>query len=100
MSNKKTINVDTVLSLTIDTIKIVQKLCRDYNGKYKKLVVIAIIRKLIEEHDYPSNDIRTKILEYVDLSLPNFIDISISLAKGSIDIGKKLSTFDKISCCC
>ena len=102
VEKKRDITVEVVLSLTLDTIKITQELCKDYEGKYKKLIVIAIIRKLIKEHDYQDEDIRAKILSYVDDSLPNFIDISISLAKGAIDLGKNLSITKKLAkgkCC-
>ena len=102
IQDKNEITVDSILSLTLDTIKITQKICKDYEGKYKKKVVIAIIRKIISQHKNSDDSNKKKLLEYVDISLPHMIDISISIAKGTIDLGKETSLFKNISkskCC-
>jgi len=102
IQDKNEITVDSILSLTLDTIKITQKICKDYEGKYKKKVVIAIIRKIISQHKNSDDSNKKKLLEYVDISLPHMIDISISIAKGTIDLGKETSVFKNISkskCC-
>ena len=84
-----TIDTENILDLTLKIITLVQKISKD-NGEYKKNLVISLIKKLVREITYETEEIRQTIIEFIDKTLPHFIDISISLAKGDIDIGKKL----------
>lgn len=88
------IDTENILDLTLKVITLVQKISQD-KGDYKKNIVISLIKKLVREIKYETEEIRNSVLVFIDKTLPHFIDISISLAKGDIDIGKKLKTIGK-----
>ena len=94
ITEKDTIDTENILDLTVKVITLVQKISND-KGDYKKNLVICLIKKLVREIEYETEEIRKKVLEFIDKTLPHFIDISISLAKGDINIGKKLKTIEK-----
>ena len=98
IENKSDIPLEKLMDLTIKTIKIVQQYSNS-SGYEKKKIVIGIIKYIVIEH-YKNSlnmDIINEKLHLIDLTLPYFIDISISIAKGNTDIGKHIM---QIKNCC
>ena len=60
-------------------------------------MVIDLIKRLVTEIDYPDMVPRHTVLAFIDSTLPDFIDVTISIAIGELDIGKKIKRVKK--CC-
>ena len=83
------IDKDNILDFTLNIIAFVEKIVSN-KGNYKKNLVIQLITKLVDELNYPDLETKNNVKDFIDKYLPHFIDISISLARGEIDLGKKL----------
>ena len=87
--------MSTVSNLILRLIPLVQSVTvvnpvtgGNSRSHYKKLLAIALLRKLVQEYNYDSEDTRRTVLYFVDTTASTLIDSAIGLAKQSIDIGK------------
>ena len=88
-------NSNNILAFTIRVMTLVQTMSTD-KGLYKKRLTIDLIKRLVTEINYPSELVRKTTLDFIDSSLESFIDVSVGLAIGEIDIGKEIK---KIKSC-
>lgn len=82
------IGLDTIDDIVVNSIRIVQRIVTDRNqGAYKKDLVIAVLRHLVDKSDLPrtSKNILYEVIEY---TIPYTIDFLIGVAKGEIDLYK------------
>lgn len=89
------LTMSTVSNLILRLIPLVQSVTvvnpvtgGNSRSHYKKLLAIALLRKLVQEYNYDSEDTRRTVLYFVDTTASTLIDSAIGLAKQSIDIGK------------
>ena len=83
-----------MIPFTVRIISLVQDISKQ-KGAYKKTLVIDLIKKLVAEIDYPEGISKHNVLAFVDATLPEFIDVTISVALGEIDLGKKIKRVKK-----
>ena len=85
------VNATSVMDFCITLIQAVQRLVAEgEKGMYKKSLVLTTIELSIKEvpEDKLGESERKLILNILRSTLPNFIDISIKVAKGELDLGK------------
>lgn len=95
------VNATSVMDFCITLIQAVQRLVAEgEKGMYKKSLVLTTIELSIKEvpEDKLGESERKLILNILRSTLPNFIDISIKVAKGELDLGKDLGKI--IAGCC
>ena len=85
IENNSEINLNNISDFTIHLMKLVQDIVKNKNeGGYKKDLVLKVLRKFMDEIEW-ENDKAEFLFEMV---IPNLIDQIISVAKGSINLGK------------
>ena len=85
IENNSEINLDNISDFTIHLMKLVQDIVKNKNeGDYKKDLVLKVLRKFMDEIEW-ENDKAEFLFEMV---IPNLIDQIISVANGSINLGK------------
>lgn len=96
----ETLDTKNILDFTVKVIKLIQKLEKQKNkGAYKKQLVIDLVTRLVTEINYPTETTRQLVLQFIDITLPGFIDITISVATGELNIGKKCKKIKKWCSC-
>ena len=87
---------EDLLNLTIKCIQLVEQ-STELPGSSKKKLVLEVLKKLIQEYDFPTNHeyLRNDLLHFIDTYLPFIIDQSVAIAKGELDIGKKMRSTRK-----
>ncbi len=83
------LDTTNILAFTVRVITLVQNISKD-KGPYKKTLVMDLIKRLVAEIEYPPTVPRHTVLAFIDATLPDFIDVTISVATGDLDIGKKV----------
>ena len=86
--NDQVITEENLLDLTVNVISIVQKYCNN-DGHYKKKLVINLVIKMVLDKNYPNENLKNVVLILINGSLPPFIDVTVALARGELNIGKK-----------
>ncbi len=99
ITQDQVITTENILEFTVRVIKLVQKMSKD-KGAYKKTLVLDLIKRLVAEVNYPNPELKKLVLEFIDTTLPGFIDVTISVAIGQINLGKRCSKLRKLCCCC
>ena len=85
IENNSEINLNNISDFTIYLMKLVQDIVKKKNnGSYKKDLVLIVLRKFMDEIEW-ENDKAEFLFEMI---IPNLIDKIISVAKGSINLGK------------
>lgn len=93
---KKEVNASNIVTFVAILIRMIEKVITEpHSGPYKKQVLLAILGRVIQESKQPEEG-KEALLALVDTIIPQVIDTSIAIAKGDIDIGKKIK---KPSCC-
>lgn len=97
------IQQEDLLKLAIKSMQLVEK-STEQPGSEKKKLVLDVLTKLIKECDFPTNQesLRSDLLSFINTYLPIIIDQSVALAKGELDIGKKIRSVRKcfgLFCC-
>ncbi len=94
------LDTQNILAFTVRVMTLVQNMSTD-KGPYKKMLAIDLIKRLVVEINYSDELIRKATLEFIETNLPSFIDVSVGLARGDIDIGKNIKTVKKcFARCC
>ena len=84
----KEITTGNLMAITVTAIPIIQRMITEPSrGQYKKNVLIAVIKKLVEEFVASASD-RAMINLVVDTTVSSAIDMLIDVARGAVDIGK------------
>ena len=92
-SIKKTIEIkevttENIMTIAMCGIPIIQRMITEpARGKYKKNVLIAVMKKLVGEFVKKPND-RAMINLIIDTTVSNAIDMLIDVARGAVDLGK------------
>ena len=92
------LNPGNCLKLSVSVMKLLQTIKKN-KGDYKKKIVLALIKKLVQEYDYKKQDDRKMVLDFVDYVLPDSIDLAVSLSRGDVDIGKTITSNHFHGCC-
>ena len=97
-------NPTNIVFLTIHLVKEIQKCIRDPSlGEYKKELVISVLKEIINNEVKFDDDIkREAIIFIIDETMPATIDMTIGIAKGDFDLGKKFKRMRKgctLLCC-
>ena len=104
--NNNNFNPTTVIPLVTNLIRCTQKLVSEKaKGPYKKELVLTILRKIINNDiTFENDNDKIQVLVIVENTIPIFIDTSIGIATGEIDLQKRAEQAGKIwkSCfpCC
>lgn len=97
ISKGKKLDTNLLILITTSLIPAVQKIVSDNdNGDYKKNLVLVVLGRIVYDSDL-SNESKESLNIFITNTLPMTIDVLIAVAKGSIDIGKKLK--QKMWCC-
>ena len=96
ISNKK-IDAGSMISVVTLLMKTVDKYT-DVNGIQKKEVVLAVLRKIIEETVKDESE-RQNILYLADQAVPAVIDTIVSIDKGQLKIKIEKGCKKLTSCC-
>jgi len=67
------------------------------HGKYKKRVLLTVLRKVIDEEEFENEEDKMLISVMVDSTVPMVIDAAVGIATGQIDLHKLFAT---CSPCC
>lgn len=89
-TNYGKLDANTVLSLILHLIRFMEIVVSARGqGMRKKQILLAALQKVVNEH--PGLDDNREALQFaLDNFVPTFIDLSVSLARGAIFIGKKV----------
>ena len=104
--NNNNFNPTTVIPFATTLIRSTQKIVSEKaKGPYKKELVLTILRKIINNDiTFENDNDKIQVLVIVENTIPIFIDTSIGIATGEIDLQKRAEQAGKIwkSCfpCC
>lgn len=97
LKKDEVLDSQNILAFTVKIIKLVESATRE-KGAYKKQLVIDLTKCLVKEMSYPDPQTKQTVLALIDSTLPGFIDITISVATGEVNLGKKCKKFKKWCC--
>lgn len=83
------LSLETLLSLTTELIPVVEKMLKEEKGVYKKKVLMDTLKLIINDSPLQNSE-KQLLLTVLHTTVSTSIDIMISIAKGEIDIGKKI----------
>lgn len=88
ISQTKELKPDSIVFLVTMLIPIVQQVVVDHGkGSYKKQLVLSVI-KLIITNSYLDQHSQDSLILLVDTTIPVVVDSLISVARGTINLGK------------
>ena len=90
----RTFDASNFLHAVTIAISVVQEANNEpHNGPYKKLLVLNLLKRAMQDGQLgvPPED-RDTVIQLLDIAVPAFIDVSISIAHGVIDLGKGRAT--------
>ena len=96
--NNNNFNPSTIIPFVTTLIRCTQKLVSEKaKGPYKKELVLTILKKVIENDITFENDSdKIQVLVIVENTIPIFIDTSVGIATGEIDLRKRAEQVGKI----
>lgn len=95
--HKENITPSNIVILATELIQLVEKY-QNLTGNQKKMLVINIIKKYVNEQNGSEDDKKALNL-IIDLTLPNIIDNLIKAINGEINFNRAKSFFSKFICC-
>lgn len=85
----ETITTGEVIAIAMRVMVVVQALRPAPTGEVKKAIVVAVVRKLAEEHiQFESESDKHTVIAFIDGMLPVMIDATIEAYKRNIDLSK------------
>lgn len=80
-----------VISFIGEATELVEKLCKNKDGKTKQAIVISVLEYLAEQSELEKQEIKFLI----EHAAPTTIDLIIKASKGLMELNKQI-----INCCC
>lgn len=85
----ETITTGEVIAVAMQVMIFVQALRPAPTGAVKKAIVVAVVKKLAEEHiQFGSKSDKRTVIAFIDGMLPTMIDVTIDAYKRNIDLSK------------
>ncbi len=94
------VNVECVMGLVPRIISVIQQsVTEPQRGPYKKQLAVALLKKVVDEHLDDAGE-RQALHTVIDTAVPVAIDTIIGVARGVVDVGKKLQQRIQNGGCC
>lgn len=85
----KKINAGSIIVLTTRLMTLVQQKIKEHKqGKYKKNIVITVLKLLVRDSNELTEDEKEEVNFLIDCTIPTMIDMMILIAKNEIDLDK------------
>lgn len=87
------ISSSTLIQFTTKLMMLVQAQIGKHQGDLKKTVVLRVLRNLIEKESKLTEEAKKDAILILETAIPPFIDVSVSIARGAINLGKGRNLF-------
>ena len=94
----KTLSASNLIVIVTELIPIVEKVIKhDRPGQYKKKLLLDVLEMVINDSPKLDKNEKDNILVIVNTIIPPAVDAMIAIARGRLNIGKKIK--NNFKCC-